>query len=75
MYAALLFEPKSPEAMASRVKELHDSPQKREELVRLGRERALRWTAADYVERVFQIIDDFEPVRRCWSSRDPYVHK
>ena len=73
--AALLFEPKSPEAMASRVKELHDSPQKREELVRLGRERGLRWTAADYVERVFQIIDDFEPVRRCWSSRDPYVHK
>ena len=73
--AALLFDPKAPEEMACRIKELHDSPGKRGELVRLGRERALRWTAADYVERVFRIIDDFEPMRRCWSSREPYIHK
>jgi glycosyltransferase involved in cell wall biosynthesis len=73
--AAILFDPKNPEEMAGRIRDLHDSPARREEMIRLGRERALRWTAADYVERVFSIIGDFEPVRRCWSSLEPYVHK
>ena len=65
--AALLFDPKDPEEMAQRVKELHDNPAMREELVRLGRVRALRWTAADYVQRVFAIIYDFGSIRRCWK--------
>lgn len=73
--AALLFDPKDPEEMARLIKELHDSPARREEMIRLGRERALSWTAVDYVERIFRIIDDFEPVRRCWSSRDTYRGK
>jgi glycosyltransferase involved in cell wall biosynthesis len=72
--AALLFDPKAPGQMAQRVKELHDSPPKRAEMIRLGRERALRWTAADYIEQVFSIIDDFEPIRRCWSSHERYDH-
>jgi glycosyltransferase involved in cell wall biosynthesis len=73
--AALLFDPKNPAEMASRIKELHDSPTRREEMIKLGRERTLSWTAADYMKRMFRIIDDFEPVRRCWSSREPYTHK
>ena len=73
--AALLFDPKDPIAMARRIQELHDSPDKREELINLGRKRALRWTAADYVEQMFHIIDDFEPIRRCWSSSKPYRQK
>ena len=73
--AALLFDPKNPEEMAEKIQELHGSSQKRDEMVRLGRERALRFTSADYVERVFRIIDDFEPIRQCWSSREPHRHK
>ncbi|HEY4743503.1 MAG TPA: glycosyltransferase family 1 protein [Desulfuromonadaceae bacterium] len=73
--AALLFDPKDPAEMARRVKELHDAPAMREELIRRGRERAQGWTATDYVGRVLRIIDDFEPVRRCWSSREPYIHQ
>ncbi|MEI6704002.1 MAG: glycosyltransferase family 1 protein, partial [Deltaproteobacteria bacterium] len=65
--AALLFDPKNPEEMALRIKELHDSPAIRDELIRLGHERALSWTAKDYVERMLQIIDDFAPIRRCWE--------
>jgi hypothetical protein len=61
--------------MAQRVKELHDNPARREEMIRLGRERALRWTASDYVQHMFGIIDEFETVRRCWSSQEPYAHK
>ena len=65
--AALLFDPKNPEQMALKIKELYDSPATRNELIRRGHERALRWTAAEYVERMFHIIDDFEPMRRCWE--------
>jgi len=64
--AALLFDPKNPEEMAQQVKELHDNPGRREEMILRGRKLALGWTAVDYVERVFSIIDDFEPIRRCW---------
>ena len=64
--AALLFDPKNPIEIAGRVKELYENPQLREELIRRGYERGRRWTAADYVGRVFDIIDRFEPVRRCW---------
>jgi glycosyltransferase involved in cell wall biosynthesis len=73
--AALLFDPKKPAEIAQRVKELYDNPTVREDMIRLGRERALRWTATDYVQRVFGIIDDFEPIRRCWSSSEPYIQK
>lgn len=73
--AALLFDPKDAEQMARRIKELHAAPAMRQELIRLGHERALRWTAADYVAQVFRIIDDFEPFRRCWSSSEPYRSK
>jgi glycosyltransferase involved in cell wall biosynthesis len=73
--AALLFDPKRPEEIARLVKELCDFPARRDELIRLGRERAVLWTAGDYVEQVFRIIDDFEPERRCWSSRLPHGHK
>ena len=73
--AALLFDPKNPEELACRVKELHDNPAKRNEMIQLGHERVADWSAADYVKRVFDIIDDFEPVRRCWSSSERYRQK
>jgi glycosyltransferase involved in cell wall biosynthesis len=72
--AALLFDPKHPEEIAQRVKELYDHPHLRDEMIRRGRERALGWTATDYVRRVLGIIDDFAPLRRCWSSSMPYIH-
>ncbi|MDH3310118.1 MAG: glycosyltransferase family 4 protein [Gammaproteobacteria bacterium] len=65
--AAVFFDPHSPEKMADAVKYLLDNPDLKQDLIKKGYERAVRWTAEDFVEGVFSMFDEFEPVRRCWS--------
>jgi len=36
-------------------------------LVARGRERALKWRGQDFVRGVFSVLDEFEPIRRCWG--------
>ena len=69
--AALLFDPKNPEQLADTIRMLHENPDVRAELIRRGRERALRFTGKDYVEGVFALLDEFEPFRSCWRNTEP----
>lgn len=71
--AAVLFDPNNPEEMASRIRDLYENPALRDELIRRGRERAFSWTPSDYVQHVFDLVDKFETIRRCWSSQQPYI--
>jgi len=64
--AALFVPPADASALAEAVKRLHDDGL-RARLVGLGRERAQRFTSEDYVRGVFDFLDEFEPVLRCWS--------
>jgi len=41
-------------------------------VVQRGPERAYRFTSQDFVKGVFEILDRFEPIRRIWSSKEPY---
>lgn len=66
--AALLVDPKNEEQIALAIKSLYENPKFRETLVQRGLERVSRWTWQDYVRGVFKVLDDFEPIRRCWSS-------
>ena len=66
--AALLVDPKDEAQIANAIKRLYDDPTLRDTLVARGIARASKWTAEDYVKRVLAIIDDFEPIRRCWES-------
>ncbi|MDP2895361.1 MAG: glycosyltransferase family 1 protein [bacterium] len=70
--AALLFDPRNPEQLADAIRMLHGNPDLRAELVRRGRERALRFTGKDYVQGVFGLLDEFEPFRSCWRNTGPY---
>ena len=65
--AALLVDPRDAEQIALAVKTLYDDLELRRTLVQRGRERASRWTGRDFVRGVFSILDEFEPVRRCWG--------
>lgn len=65
--AALLVDPRRPDEIAQAVRRLYDSPALRQELVERGRRRAERFRSADFVRGVFQLLDEFEPVRRCWG--------
>ncbi len=72
--AALLVDPKDEKQIASAVKLLHDDPTLRQTLVARGTARASRWTGQDFVRAVFAILDEFEPIRRCWSgTRSDYI--
>jgi len=66
--AALLVDPKNEEQIAQAVMTLHDDPVLRQTLVQRGLKRATKWTGDDYVRGVFSILDEFEPVRRCWDK-------
>lgn len=72
--AALLFDPTDEVQFAARIKALHLDTALRESLIQRGRERAGKWTAREYVGKIFAIADEFQPIRRCWSVKAPYVH-
>jgi len=66
--AALLVDPRDEEQIATAVKRLHNDPILRDTLVARGIARASKWTGEDFMRSVLCIIDDFEPVRRCWEQ-------
>jgi glycosyltransferase involved in cell wall biosynthesis len=70
--AALLVDPKDEEQIALAIKSLYKDPLLRQALVQRGLERATSWTGDDFVESICSILDEFEPVRRCWSNTEPY---
>jgi glycosyltransferase involved in cell wall biosynthesis len=65
--AALLVDPKSPEQIADAIFTLYNSPDLRKTLIDRGSERAQQWTGLDFIRGIFSVLDDFEPVRRCWE--------
>jgi glycosyltransferase involved in cell wall biosynthesis len=65
--AALLVDQTNEFAMAEAVCRLHTEPELRKRLVKAGARRADAWSADDYVRGVMKLVDDFEPIRRCWD--------
>lgn len=65
--AALLVDPKSPEEIAAAIRKMYEDAPLRETLRQCGYARARKWTADDFVKGVFAILDEFEPIRRCWK--------
>jgi glycosyltransferase involved in cell wall biosynthesis len=66
--AALLIEPQDEKNIAQAIKQLFEDQNLRATLIQRGLERAKQWTGEDYVRGIFQILDEFETVRRCWNS-------
>lgn len=66
--AALLVDGLSPASIAAAVMSLCGPPL-RARLIAKGRERAQRSLSCDFVEGILRILDELEPIRRCWSKR------
>jgi glycosyltransferase involved in cell wall biosynthesis len=64
--AALIVNGIDAQQIASAIKSLSETPELREQLVQKGYQRAAQWTSYDYVREVLKIMDEFEPIRRCW---------
>jgi glycosyltransferase involved in cell wall biosynthesis len=65
--AALFVDPRDPAEIAAKIKTLHDNDSLRRTLILQGRTRAERWTAREFVRGVFDALDEFGQVRRCWE--------
>lgn len=63
---AVLVQPFDVPAIAAAMNELRRDQELHHRLTHAGRSRAGRWTADDYVAKVFQMLDEFAPVRRNW---------
>lgn len=66
--AALLVDPAEPDEIAAAIRKLHGDKKLRDKLIVKGQKRAGQWTAEDFVNGVFQIMGNFEPIRRTWKS-------
>jgi len=58
----------SPEDIATALHEVLSNSDTRKALITRGQTRARAWTSRHFVEGVLKIVDEFEPVRRCWPS-------
>jgi len=72
--AAILFDPRDENDLARKIKLLYNNKKYRKMLINRGLKRASKWTSDDFVEGIIKIIDDFEPIRRCWSRKEKYIH-
>lgn len=70
--AALLFDPADPADIARAILTVHRDAGLRAELIRRGKEIASARSPRAYVEQICRILDDFEPIRRCWGRH--YSH-
>lgn len=71
--AAFFVDPKNEAQIAAAIKILYDDVSLRATLKDRGLQRASRWTVSDYIRRVFFMLDEFEPIRRCWSNTELYT--
>jgi len=67
--AAIRVNPSDELAIAGALKLVFQDKSKREELIRRGKERARRFTGRDFAKGLFNLLDEFEPVRRSWAAR------
>jgi len=73
--AAILFDPTNEQQLAVAIKALWDAPKMRSHLIQLGLARAAQLTGEHYIQGIFKILDQFAPIRRCWSSIKPFKQK
>lgn len=66
----LIFDPLDPHDCAEKIYSLVNDPQLRESIIQMGRKKAYSWTISDFVDQLLFIIDDFEPIRRCWGTQE-----
>jgi glycosyltransferase involved in cell wall biosynthesis len=64
--APILVDPRSEESIAAGIQRLAADPDLRQRCIAAGRQVATENTCARYMRRVHEILDAFEPIRRCW---------
>ena len=72
--AVLSFAPTDERGLAEHILRLSGDETLRKELTAKGKERAELSTPDTFIRGIFDILSEFELIRRCWSDKDRYVH-
>ena len=65
--SAIFFDPKREDELAERIYQLHSNVEERKRLVEAGKKCAGNWTQNDYLTSILDIVEEFEPYKRCWD--------
>ena len=65
--SAIFFDPKREDELAEKIYQLYSNAEERIRLVEAGKKGALNWTQDDYLSSILDIVEDFEPYKRCWD--------
>jgi glycosyltransferase involved in cell wall biosynthesis len=66
--APILVDPRDEHSIAAGIKRVRDEPEQRNRNIAAGRHLALRNTRQDYVRKLCDLFDEFQAIRRTWSS-------
>lgn len=62
----VLVDPRDPVTIADGIERVAGNPERRQQALRDGQAMARANTPGKYIEGIYEILDDFERVRRCW---------
>jgi glycosyltransferase involved in cell wall biosynthesis len=65
---ALFFDPKDPRAIAASIRDVMRDASLRQSLIEAGAKVLEERTPQAYAATVCRLLDDFEPIRRCWQD-------
>lgn len=71
--AALYFNPSDPQEIAVKITEILRNEDCRRRLITDGMTIARQRTPQAYVSAICALLDEFEPIRRCWGSPAPIL--
>lgn len=72
--SALFFKSTDENDLAEKIQRLVNDQNLRESLIISGNELASKLTPDNYIQKFIDIVDEFVPIRECWSSEQKYIH-
>ena len=72
--AAIFFNPFNENELVEKIKELSGNDNIRAAMIENGKIVAQSVTTDKYIEKMISLIDEFSPIRECWSDQDKYIH-
>jgi len=72
--AALFFNRLDENDLAQKVKILLKDENLKNDLITKGRVIAEAASTKNYIRKFLELVDEFEPIRECWSSDEKFVH-
>ncbi|OFY26933.1 MAG: hypothetical protein A2X09_15110 [Bacteroidetes bacterium GWF2_43_11] len=70
---ALFFNPTDEKELVNNVLTLLEDPNLRDKLINNGYNRAISWTTESYIKGFLSIIEEFKPIRECWSNKGTHI--